>query len=205
MGAFPIGFGDGIAERHDAMPVDAVPEAEAMANFVHGLLEEALFQQGVVRPGPQAMDRHDGGPPGRHPEHEIEVRQVKIDFGDRENTASRRSPRLGELALRAPTGPIELNDNFEVVGNVYRYALKVAGVKPVYTAAVNDPGILICPTQYPHATLYVITSESNERKLTFRDERNNKEFAAVIEPGHAALLLIGEDGAILASYNWPSH
>jgi len=100
--------------------------------------------------------------------------------------------------------PLELNDNLEAISNVYRYALKVAGVTPTYTAAVNDPGILICPTQFPHATLYVLTSESTEREVSFRDQKSNKEFSGHLDPGRAALLLVGDDGGIVASYNWAS-
>jgi len=100
--------------------------------------------------------------------------------------------------------PLELNDNLEAIGSVYRYALKVAGVTPTYSAGSNDPGILICPTQFPHATLYVLTSESSGREVSFRDQKSNKEFSAHLDPGRAALLLVGEDGGILASYNWPA-
>src|SRR5208337_1213025 len=91
----------------------------------------------------------------------------------------------------------------QTIGNVYRYAMKVAGVTPTYSAAVNDPGMLISPTQFPHATLYVLTSESTGREVSFRDQKSNKEFSAHLDPGRAALLLVGGDGAILASYNWP--
>jgi len=112
---------------------------------------------------------------------------------------------LGKGKILLASFPLELNDNLDAVGSVYRYALKVAGVTPVYSAAVNDPGILICPTQFPHATLYVITSESTGREVSFRDQKSNKEFSAQLDPGRAALLLVAEDGAILASYNWPSH
>jgi len=112
---------------------------------------------------------------------------------------------FGKGKILFATLPIELNDNIDAVGSVYRYAMRAAGVAPVYSNAVSDPGILICPTQFPHATLYVITSESTERKVAFRDERSKKEFSAKIDPGRAALLLVGEDGSIRASYNWPSH
>ena len=98
--------------------------------------------------------------------------------------------------------PLELNENLEAVGSVYRYALKMAGVTPAYSVSVDDPGILICPTEFPHATLYVITSESSQRQASFRDRRSNKEFSEQLDPGRASLLLVAEDGAILASYNW---
>jgi hypothetical protein len=112
---------------------------------------------------------------------------------------------VGKGKILVASFPLELNDNFEAIGDVYRYAMRAAGVTPTYSAAVKDPGILICPTQFPHATLYVLTSESTAREVFFRDQRSNKEFSGRLDPGRAALLLVGEDGAVLASYNWTSH
>jgi hypothetical protein len=98
--------------------------------------------------------------------------------------------------------PLELNENLEAVGEIYRYALKVAGVKPVYSSDVRNSGILICPTQFPHATLYVVTSETDQTRLSFRDERSGNQFSGELQPGRAALLLVGDHGTTLASYNW---
>ncbi|HYW46417.1 MAG TPA: beta-galactosidase [Bryobacteraceae bacterium] len=98
--------------------------------------------------------------------------------------------------------PLELNDNLEAIGAVYRYALKTAGVAATYAAGVQDPGILICPTRFPHATLYVLTSESARQDVSFRDQRSGKTFSGSLDAGRAALLLIGDDGAQLAAYNW---
>ncbi len=118
-------------------------------------------------------------------------------------TWAEKSIGKGKILLAA--FPLELNDNLEAIGSVYRYAMKVAGVTPTYSSTVSDPGMLICPTQFPHATLYVLTSESTGRDVSFRDQKSKKEFSAHLEPGHAALLLVSEDGAVIASYNWPAH
>jgi hypothetical protein len=98
--------------------------------------------------------------------------------------------------------PLELNDNLQAVGDVYSYALKVAGVAPIYTTTLKDPGILICPTKFPEATLYVITSESNQAQVNFLDVRSGKRFAGTLASGRAAILLVAADGRLLASYNW---
>jgi hypothetical protein len=98
--------------------------------------------------------------------------------------------------------PLELNDNLQAVGDIYRYALKTAGVVPAYSTSLRDPGILICPTRFPHATLYVLASESSQQEVSFRDRASGKEFSGRLDPGRAALLLVGEDGTVLASYNW---
>ena len=72
---------------------------------------------------------------------------------------------LGRGRILFAALPLELNDNLQAVGDVYRYALKVAGAAPVYTTTLKDPGILICPTRFPNATLYVITSESDQKRV----------------------------------------
>jgi hypothetical protein len=98
--------------------------------------------------------------------------------------------------------PLELNENLQAVGGVYRYALKAAGVAATYSTSLADPGILICPTRFPHATLYVLTSESGRPEVSFRDQRSGKAISGGLDPGRAALLLIGDDGGVLAAYNW---
>lgn len=109
---------------------------------------------------------------------------------------------LGKGRILFSALPIELNDNLKAVGDVYSYALKSAGVTPVYSTTLSDPGIMICPTLYPDATLYVLTSESNQSQVSFEDFRSGKHFAGRLENGHAAILLVGKDGKILSSYHW---
>jgi hypothetical protein len=64
---------------------------------------------------------------------------------------------------------------------------------------------LIAPTQFPHATLYVLSSESNQEAVSFTDKHSGKHVTGEISPGRTALLLIGEDGTPLATYNWKGH
>ena len=98
--------------------------------------------------------------------------------------------------------PIELNDNLQAVGDIYRYALQEAKVQGAYSTHLNDPGMLICPTQFDHATLYVLTSESSASDISFRDARSEKTFSGRLEPGRAALLLVNDQGELVAGYNW---
>ena len=75
--------------------------------------------------------------------------------------------------------PIELNDNLEAVGEIYSYALKVAGVKPVYNSSLRNSGVMICPTRFPHATLYAVSSETDKSNISFTDEVSHKQFSQV--------------------------
>jgi hypothetical protein len=85
---------------------------------------------------------------------------------------------FGKGKILLATLPLELNDNVQAIGDVYVYALKTAGVVPIYTTALKDPGILICPTLYPDATLYVLASESNQTQVNFKDARSGRSFGA---------------------------
>ena len=99
--------------------------------------------------------------------------------------------------------PLELNDNLKAIGDVYRLALDRAQVARVYSTEMEDPGLLVCATQWEEATLYVLTSESSSSApVRFRDAASGKDFAAKLDPGRAALLLISRKGEVLASYNW---
>jgi hypothetical protein len=109
---------------------------------------------------------------------------------------------LGAGRILFSTYPLELNTNLQSVSAVYAYALKLAHVDPVYTTPLNNLGILICPTVLPHATLYVLTSETATSPVSFTDVRSGKTFAGTLQAGHAALLLVGEHGDLLTSYGW---
>jgi hypothetical protein len=99
--------------------------------------------------------------------------------------------------------PLELNDNLQAIGDVYKYAAKQAGVIPAYAISVQDPAILICPTRFPHATLYVVTSESDRPvNVAFEDRLSGKTFSTTLDSGRAALIVVGDDGHLVASYGW---
>ncbi len=110
---------------------------------------------------------------------------------------------LGKGRILFAALPLELSGNLQAVADVYSYALKVANIPPVYSTTMNDPGILICPTRFPKATLYVLTSESNRQEVSFQDIRSGRRFSGILPSGRAALLLVGTDGKLLANYNWP--
>jgi len=94
--------------------------------------------------------------------------------------------------------PLELNDDLRLLGDVYRWALAEAGVEPVYRTALDDPGILICPTPLETGTLYVLTSESSvAREVRFRDVASGRDLRVDLAPGRAALLLVTRTGEVV--------
>ncbi|MGH9530592.1 MAG: hypothetical protein ACRD2S_11825 [Terriglobales bacterium] len=76
------------------------------------------------------------------------------------------------------------------LGDVYRYAATQAGVASAYSTSSQDTAILICPTRFPHATLYVITSESGKTApVSFQDHLSGKDFYTTLGPGQRCWLL----------------
>ena len=109
---------------------------------------------------------------------------------------------LGKGRILISAFPLELNDDLDSVARVYDYALTAAHITHTYTTPVTNPGILICPTILPHATLYVLSSETETAPVSFTDRRSGKLFSGSLEAGRAAILLVGEHGDILANYHW---
>ena len=109
---------------------------------------------------------------------------------------------LGQGKVLFSALPLELNANLQSVADVYAYALKTAGVSATYTTDVRNPGVLICPSKLPHATLYVLTSETETMPVSFRDTRSGKSFSGTLDAGRAALLLISDKGELVTSYGW---
>lgn len=98
--------------------------------------------------------------------------------------------------------PLELSTQLDAVGRIYKYAMDKAGITAPYTTTCDDPGILICPTRLPDATLYVLTSESsNDSMVSFHDNLSGANVRINISPGRAALLLVDRNGNIKATYN----
>lgn len=98
--------------------------------------------------------------------------------------------------------PLEFADQLDEVGRIYKFAMKRAGVTAAYETSCEDAGILICPTQLPDAILYVLTSESEgTAPVAFRDRMSGADLRVSLAPGRAALLLVGRDGRVIASYN----
>jgi hypothetical protein len=112
---------------------------------------------------------------------------------------------LGKGRVLLSALPLELNSNIDSIAKMYEYALQLAGVAHTYTTNVRSTGILICPTRLPHATLYVLTSETEDVQVSFTDERSGKVFSGKLAAGRAALLLVGERGDLVASYEWHAY
>jgi hypothetical protein len=148
--------------------------------------------------------RFPGGPDGEEALQYGGNKTTVLSRAQFPNGGDWEEKQVGKGRILFSALPLELNGNLQAVADVYNYALKVAGVAPVYSTAMKDPGILISPTRYPNATLYVITSESNGTDVSFEDLRSGKKLTGTLKSGGAALLLVEADGTLAATYHWPS-
>jgi hypothetical protein len=109
---------------------------------------------------------------------------------------------LGKGRILFSTLPLELGENQAALGRVYAYAMQRSGVAPLRVLGPRNPGILIAPTVYADATLFVVTSETTASTVSFIDPRSHATLTTDLAAGRAALVMVGTNGKILASYHW---
>lgn len=98
--------------------------------------------------------------------------------------------------------PLELNDDLDLLSEIYDWVLAEAGIETVYTTEENDPGIVIVPTVLEKSTLYVVSSESSQgQKVSFRDGRSGRDLEVDLKPGRSAVLLVTTAGELAAFYD----
>jgi hypothetical protein len=95
--------------------------------------------------------------------------------------------------------PIEVSDSPETITALYDYSLKAANIQPVFSVDTNDPSILILPSVFETAALYMLISETDrdvEIRLTHLE---SKVAVPVRVPAQrtVSLLLNRRDGKII--------
>jgi hypothetical protein len=99
--------------------------------------------------------------------------------------------------------PLELSEGYTANAALYSYALKTAGIKPVFVALQPlSPGVLAFPTVLADGVLYSFSSESlNAEQVDLHDNLTGAHIQFELPPQRgAALLLRKSDGAVLAAY-----
>lgn len=125
-----------------------------------------------------------------------------LDRGVLANGKTFADVHLGKGRILYFALPLEMSNDLGAIGRVYKFAMEKAGVTDPYTTTCKNPGILIAPTRFPDATLYVFTSETaSTAPFTFHDELSGQDFTVRLAPGRGGLMLVGKSGNIIASYN----
>jgi len=156
------------------------------------------YQPGLLTTRENVVSWPGGSAPLTYPGDKTTV----LERGLLPDGASFLEAQMGRGRVIYVSLPLELAESLDSVSRVYRYAISKAGIAKVYETSTDDPGILICPTQLPDATLYVLTSESaSSANFSVRDLASGATIDVRLAPGRAAVALITHSGKVAASYN----
>ncbi len=98
--------------------------------------------------------------------------------------------------------PVELNTNISSIAALYSYALKMSNVERSFEVDNKNNGILIRPTEFEKARIYLIVSETDTKQTSvITDKITNKKYTINTAPGRAQLFMISkENGEVISSY-----
>jgi hypothetical protein len=132
-----------------------------------------------------------------------EVQQLPIDVIRFADGNSVETIAHGSGHILWARDPVEFAQDFEPAAELYRYALKIAGVPPaIRELAPLLPAVLAFPTVLDDAVLYSFSNESlDDQPINIEDSITHAPLRFTL-PGQrgAAILLRKPDGAVLAAY-----
>ena len=89
------------------------------------------------------------------------------------------------------TLPLELGDSMPALVAFYRFALAEAGVKPIFTASPQTPGVLIMPTVCGDFVLYTFVSEiDRDTQMQLTHLQSRTRFPISIPAQRTAMVLL---------------
>jgi Cellulase (glycosyl hydrolase family 5) len=87
--------------------------------------------------------------------------------------------------------PLELSEALEPLAAFYRFALRLAGISPIFRVSMPEPSILILPALYEHAALYTFVSEQDrDAPLRLTHVETNTQISLTVPAERSALVLI---------------
>jgi len=122
--------------------------------------------------------------------------------------ATVRTVPLGKGKLIWCSLPLETGNESAPIAELYRHALRQAGVQPIFSVERVDPAILIRPSLYAGSVLYTLISESGDTKqVNLIHAENSARIGIALPPGRAAHVILDRKtgqvlGQSLAPANW---
>lgn len=111
---------------------------------------------------------------------------------------------VGKGKLLVASYPVEMSEGNEATAAVYAAALRRAGVEPRYEAKQLSPGVLVRPTVFQNAVLYLFMSESGrDEAIDVRDKLTGAEMKFTLPEQRAVLVLLNrKDGKVIGKYGY---
>lgn len=102
--------------------------------------------------------------------------------------------------------PLEVGESFGPLVALYRFALKQAGVSPLFRVDPDTPSILVLPSLFAEDTLYTFVSESDrDTQIRFRDMETRTQLALTVPAQRAVLVLIDRKSGKVIGSNVSGH
>ncbi|MGA2184723.1 MAG: cellulase family glycosylhydrolase [Bryobacteraceae bacterium] len=175
----------GVIDRDEHwMPVERSRELGLRAAVAPVAQEEALRVDGV--------DERAGF-------HGDSFQRVEKAVVEGEESAEVRTIPLGAGKVIWCPLPLETAAESAPVAALYRYALKQAQVRPVFSAERADPSVLIRPSVLAQCVLYTMISESGQhQQIRLTHAENGARISVSLPPQRAAhVLLDRRDGRVI--------
>lgn len=98
--------------------------------------------------------------------------------------------------------PVEFSEGYSTLAALYEWALKEAGVKPVFREVTPlSPGVLAYPTVLTDAEIYSFSNESlNPQPVNIVDALTGAHIDFTMPAQAGAILLLNRQGKVLSSY-----
>jgi hypothetical protein len=95
--------------------------------------------------------------------------------------------------------PVEASDSPDAIIALYDYALKTAKVSPIFSVEENDPSVLILPSVYKDAVLYILVSETDrDMDVRFTHLENNTRLSIQVPAQRTVSLFLNRrDGKVI--------
>ncbi len=123
--------------------------------------------------------------------HGDSFQRIEKAVVDGEETAVVRSVAVGAGKVIWCPLPLEVCAESAPVAALYRYALKLAGVAPVFSMDQANPGVLIRPSLFAHCVLYTMISESGRHEqIALTHLENGARVSVSLPPQRAAHVLL---------------
>ncbi len=101
--------------------------------------------------------------------------------------------------------PVELSENLQATADLYAYVAGQANVVPAFRAVSPvAPGILVYPTSFADAIVYVLVSDSaDDTEISIRDNATGLALELKLPAQHAAVAVLGKkEKKLLAKYGF---
>ena len=136
--------------------------------------------------------------------HGDAFQRIEKEIVDDEEGAGVHAVPLGKGKVIWCPLPLETASESGPVTALYRYALKQAGVRAVFSVDHADPSVLIRPSVFARSVLYTLINESGQHKqINLTHLENQARISVPLPPQRAAHAIVDRSSGQIAAELFP--